>query len=459
MPPGCAVAPYLPSSYRVSQLAGDVTIERSLFGLHLYDIPLYSDGVVPVPSAHRYGQSAAGEPDYPGFVESDEVECRVGFDGVFSAAAAGLVAAGGAYSRRAELAVLATRSAVSLVNDFETFDALQAEGLSVGLVAFLGYATKMSSCGHVNLTRDAASLSTMVRYVAGAADALGDPCRTDPLAPRVREAVAGLPPYDYGGGDDEGWGWDAEYVDGNYSPCATLSGVSVGIQGATGGSPMHVLLFHRGELLGTGTEDAYRSTYVDADRSTDDTVVVHYVYSRPWDGSTAGASGRATVRYHWDGDSVEMLDELPADMVDPPESAVISLDGYGPFRWGDSEDAAEQALGHDFEKQDLGLGCSQATLGEGFAPTFAIQDGILAAGAVVDEFTVTDTGIALGDPVPELLRAYPGIRSAPDPSDAFSTRYTFTAGNRVASFVSFDGATVDYIQFGLAGSIGEAPCV
>lgn len=58
-----------------------------------------------------------------------------------------------------------------------------------------------------------------------------------------------------------------------------------------------------------------------------------------------------------------------------------------------------------------------------------------------------------------MVRAYPGIESAPDPSDAFSTRYTFTAGGRVASFISYDGATVDYMQFGLVGSVGEAPCV
>ena len=94
----------------------------------------------------------------------------------------------------------------------------------------------------------------------------------------------------------------------------------------------------------------------------------------------------------------------------------------------------------EFQKDDLGLGCSQATLGDGFAPAFAIQDGVLAAGAVFGEITVTDTGIALGDPVSEVLRAYPGIGSAPDPS-------------------GFDGATVDYMQFGLAGSVGEAPCV
>jgi hypothetical protein len=172
MPPKCAVPPYLPVPFRMSQIAGDTTIDRSLFGIHLYDIPLFSDGVVPVPSAHGYVASAPGDAPYGGYTDSDEVQCRTGFDGVWSAMMAGIVTAGGLSLKSPALARLATRSAISLVNDFETFAGLQNDDMGLGLAAFLGYTTVRSSCGHVNLTRDRASLDAMVRMVAAHLDSV-----------------------------------------------------------------------------------------------------------------------------------------------------------------------------------------------------------------------------------------------------------------------------------------------
>jgi pimeloyl-ACP methyl ester carboxylesterase len=170
MPPKCAVAPYLPTPFRMSQIAGDATIDRGLFGIHLYDIPLFSDGVVPVPSAHGYVASAPGDAPYGGYTDSAEVRCSTGFDGVWSAMMAGIITAGGLSLKSPALARLATRSAISLVNDFETFANLQNDDMGLGLAAFLGYTTLRSSCGHVNLTRDRASLDAMVRMVAAHLD-------------------------------------------------------------------------------------------------------------------------------------------------------------------------------------------------------------------------------------------------------------------------------------------------
>lgn len=166
MPPKCAVAPYLSTPFRMSQIAGDTTIDRSLFGIHLYDIPLSSDGVVPLSSAYGYLGSAPGDAPLGGYTDSVEVDCRTGFDGVWSAMMAGIVTAGGLSLNSPALALLATRSAAGLVNDFETFDDLQNDGMGLGLAAFLGYTTLRSPCGHVNLTRDRAALDAMVRMVS-----------------------------------------------------------------------------------------------------------------------------------------------------------------------------------------------------------------------------------------------------------------------------------------------------
>lgn len=288
-------------------------------------------------------------------------------------------------------------------------------------------------------------------------------CGPNPASPVVRDAIRRLPPYDAGGGASYEWDDEVFVAASDFDPCATLSGASVYIQGATGSSPMAVVLFHKGRYVGTATADSYSSSYLDPEASTDDTVVVDYLYVRPWDDSNAGASGRATIRYQWIGQRVQMLDQLPADMVDPPEFAELSLRGFGPFEWGTSQADAEAALGQEFETQDLGLGCSQGTLPGIPELTFAIQDGVVAAAATggtgYGSVVGTDTGIQVGDSVTELRAAYPDLSARPDPSDAYSTLFSTGIVNRTAAFVSYDGATVDWMFIGLDGSVGEAPCV
>jgi hypothetical protein len=190
MPDGCSGAPFLAAPWQVRQVAGDVSVDRSLFGVHLYDIPLASDGVVPLSSAHGYPVSAVGEVPQPAHVEAVRVTCRVGFDAVYSAAAAALAGIGGGAAgaglRKPQLAWLAARSATELVNDFGTFGDLANDEMGLGLAAFLGYATQMASCGHAGLTRDPESLAAMVRSVDGTLAALG------PVAAADRPATISL---------------------------------------------------------------------------------------------------------------------------------------------------------------------------------------------------------------------------------------------------------------------------
>jgi hypothetical protein len=106
-----------------------------------------------------------------------------------------------------------------------------------------------------------------------------------------------------------GRGWNRTPIATNYDPCADLSTILVTIQGGTGSSPVQALMFHRGTYLGTGTLRAYGFTSLNAEASTNDTVVLSY---RTGQSCTACNDGTVTnVRYHWEGTKVEMLDPPP----------------------------------------------------------------------------------------------------------------------------------------------------
>ncbi len=106
-----------------------------------------------------------------------------------------------------------------------------------------------------------------------------------------------------------GWAWDSHPLDSNYDPCAELSTILVTVQQATGDSPVQALMFHRGSFLGTGTTKAYGHTSLNRGVSTGDTVVLSY---RTGQSCSACDDGTVSdVRYHWDGNRVQMLDPAP----------------------------------------------------------------------------------------------------------------------------------------------------
>lgn len=288
-------------------------------------------------------------------------------------------------------------------------------------------------------------------------------CGVDLRAPAVSDAIARVP--------EPGYPWDTNpaYRSGNYDPCATLSAIRLLIRGATGSSPAQIMLFHEGVYVGTGTREPWSMAEVDVAASTDDTVVVRYGYLRPWDDSLAGASGRATVRFTWAGASVRMLDDLPPDMVDPPDygTLVLSLQGFGQgaFSWGESQAEAEIALGRTFDTQYFGGDCQQGSLPPSEL-AFTIRDGLVVAAAAYaslgDDGVTTDTGIALGDPLSEVRQSYPRIVAEPVGSDPSNVRYRHTVDGRSMLFTSYGGGdTVDAISVGLADeATGAVPeCV
>ena len=79
--------------------------------------------------------------------------------------------------------------------------------------------------------------------------AASDSCGPDQQA-AYAEAMSKLDPLP---GYNQPW----RLADSGYDSCAALSWMTVTIEGATVSSPYHILLFHNGEYLGTGTFEAY----------------------------------------------------------------------------------------------------------------------------------------------------------------------------------------------------------
>ena len=94
-------------------------------------------------------------------------------------------------------------------------------------------------------------------------------------------------------------------ADSGYDSCAALSWMTVTIEGATVSSPYHILLFHNGEYLGTGTFEAYGFA-PRIKQVNDSEIAVTYRWPRAGEGN-AEASGTTQAGFHWDEDLQECV--------------------------------------------------------------------------------------------------------------------------------------------------------
>ncbi|MFD4638179.1 alpha/beta fold hydrolase [Lentzea sp. NPDC058436] len=174
LPQGCKsdLPPWLPARTAVTQVAGDVTVDRTLFGFKLYSLPLFSDGVVPVPSAHGYYTS--------------------GPDGESPADGARLTTV--TESCRVDHSLLHTKHAIEvpagMALDFVTLQDLRSDTLSPATGWYLILATLAASCSHMNHTGDAATLDRVAAAVSGAVDGLAQPIPVDPNDHRVSTGIS-----------------------------------------------------------------------------------------------------------------------------------------------------------------------------------------------------------------------------------------------------------------------------
>ncbi|MDM7489514.1 MULTISPECIES: LppP/LprE family lipoprotein [Rhodococcus] len=99
---------------------------------------------------------------------------------------------------------------------------------------------------------------------------------------------------------------------GNYNRCSDLSYAQVGIVGATGSSPTHLLLFHRGEYVGTATPCALNPAVV---ATAFDSLDVEYNYPREGE-PNAAATGFAELTFTWSGGEVVTDGRLPDEYLE-----------------------------------------------------------------------------------------------------------------------------------------------
>ncbi|WP_157110371.1 LppP/LprE family lipoprotein [Nocardia anaemiae] len=131
-------------------------------------------------------------------------------------------------------------------------------------------------------------------------------CGVDLTAPVIGAAIATLPVDPI---TKVPWSTDPAGFEGTYDPCVTLSAVIITVEGATGSSPNQVLLFHKGEFVGTGTRESLGFTALDPGRTTDDTVGV--IYKTPGSCNACPDGTPTPVQFHWDGKQVQTIGTPP----------------------------------------------------------------------------------------------------------------------------------------------------
>lgn len=94
-----------------------------------------------------------------------------------------------------------------------------------------------------------------------------------------------------------GFGWGRPFSS-EFDPCADLSWLIIAIEGATASSPHHIMLFHKGEYLGTATAEPY-GFFPTIERVNDAEIAVTYHWAREGE-TTAGRTGETHAGFRWD---------------------------------------------------------------------------------------------------------------------------------------------------------------
>ena len=149
--PGCATPPYLSPPFRVTQIAGDVTVSRSLFGIHLYDIPLASDGIVPLGSQQAYVTSGpGGRAPYGGYSSTATVSCTISLDNLLTLPLENIPPG--------NLSSILDDLSLGLFTDDQALQQAFSGKVGPALLSFLLAADELAPCSHPNMLTDSQSL-------------------------------------------------------------------------------------------------------------------------------------------------------------------------------------------------------------------------------------------------------------------------------------------------------------
>lgn len=99
---------------------------------------------------------------------------------------------------------------------------------------------------------------------------------------------------------DSGFGepWIPAFKKDTYDPCADLSYIVITVEAASTAAPHHIMLFNKGEYLGTATYYSYAFAPL-VTRDSDSAITVEYKYLRTGEANVE-ASGRTTAHFRWD---------------------------------------------------------------------------------------------------------------------------------------------------------------
>ena len=160
LPSQCGeLPPWLPGGTTLDQVGGNITIRRTLLGVHLYDIDTGSDGIVKTTSSVGYRTSGpegtapeVSSPTTGTTLHSQYVDCAVTTGQIHNL----LNARGGAFS-----------SAVSAVGVGELTDWAVLQDIQNGqdttpTLLYAAAAMLTAGCGHTHITTDADAISQVV---------------------------------------------------------------------------------------------------------------------------------------------------------------------------------------------------------------------------------------------------------------------------------------------------------
>lgn len=209
----------------------------------------------------------------------------------------------------ASFAVLTSTSACSVVPDFLNSE---SESTTAETASQSDSPAADPSAGQTNsgrkpnpTTAQASPTESTTESTAPASN-----CGVDTSAEEIYQNISEVPL-----GEVSGMHWEYN-GDSNYDPCADLSYASVDqMPQGNGQFARQLMLFHKGEYLGVGSDRSLQ--HISVHNISDDSLTV--TYKDWWAQRAAGApnaeSGNYTkdVTYHWDGDQVQMIGNVPGE--------------------------------------------------------------------------------------------------------------------------------------------------
>ncbi len=168
LPTGCGdLPPWLPGGIQLTEIGGDITVNRSLFGISLYKLPLGGDGIVRLGSAHGYATSGSGgrapAQTPPTVTHEASDSCEIGSSVLEKAA-----------ETFADLHE-PFKIPVQALADYVTLRDLQSGANSLLVLTYEAAAMLPAPCSHLNLPTDASAIRRAVQ-------AINDALATDPVA-------------------------------------------------------------------------------------------------------------------------------------------------------------------------------------------------------------------------------------------------------------------------------------